>query len=81
MAFQMLKVINVKRVFNTGLVYLKIIRISCGLFSGTWKFNFFYINVNIKNHWNSAHAWEIISLKLCLVLFSCEIFTSKTFSF
>lgn len=35
MAFQMLKAINVKKVFNTGLVYLKMIRISCGIFPGT----------------------------------------------
>lgn len=35
----------------------------------------------IKNHWNSAHAWEILFLKVCLELFSCEIFSSKIFSF
>lgn len=41
MAFQILKGINLKKVFNTGLVYLKIIRILYGIFSGTWEFNFF----------------------------------------
>jgi len=40
MAFQVLKPINVKKIFKFELVCLKIIRISCGMFSTICKFHF-----------------------------------------